>query len=434
MIFLFALLHDSMRENDSTTPSTGRARPSSRASCTPRACCRHHDAARAAPARLLRAHERVRLDRPHRRRLLGRRPARPAARLDHSGSRPSCRPSGRTAGRPTGRSRRPGRCSTHGSAVELAPRDDPAPASDGAALPSPLRRHDPGAAAPARGRARRRRSPLADPAAAVDGDAARALPLGLPRRGGGRDRRALPRLGGAAALAAGRAHLPAAGALGRVLFAPRGGSSRPLRRRGRRRGRAGADRRPDAAREHRRQPPPRPLRRRAARAAAALRAQARAALRPGDRHRGRAAAELLRPPRRRRRGGRDRTRARARGGARAGRGRPHLPRGDALHGREARARDRAAAAGGRASERPAAEAGRYARRHGDGRRRRHLRPPRPRRLRQHRRPWRGGLAADGADPLQPLPGASLPEGREARTDWLWQRWHEVDDWIGEQAA
>ena len=47
------------------------------------------------------------------------------------------------------------------------------------------------------------------------------------------------------------------------------------------------------------------------------------------------------------------------------RGRPHLPRGDALHGREARARDRAAAAGGRAPERAAAATGRYARRHGD---------------------------------------------------------------------
>ena len=49
----------------------------------------------------------------------------------------------------------------------------------------------------------------------------------------------------------------AAGALGCALFAPRGGCSRSASTSRRRCGRAGADRRPDAAREHRRQPPPR---------------------------------------------------------------------------------------------------------------------------------------------------------------------------------
>ncbi len=33
-----------------------------------------------------------------------------------------------------------------------------------------------------------------------------------------------------------------------------------------------------------------------------------------------------------------------------------------------------------------------------------------------------------------FPGASLPEGAEARTEWLWQRWREVDEWIGAQGA
>ena len=47
--------------------------------------------------------------------------------------------------------------------------------------------------------------------------------------------------------------------------------------------------------------------------------------------------------------------------------------------------------------------------------------------------WRA-RAADGADPLHPLSRRLAAAGPGARTDWLWQRWHEVDDWIGEQAA
>ena len=49
--------------------------------------------------------------------------------------------------------------------------------------------------------------------------------------------------------------------------------------------------------------------------------------------------------------------------------------------------------------------------------------------------WRGGLVRRTVRiRFARYPGASLPEDREARIEWLWQRWHEVDDWIGEQAA
>lgn len=49
--------------------------------------------------------------------------------------------------------------------------------------------------------------------------------------------------------------------------------------------------------------------------------------------------------------------------------------------------------------------------------------------------WRGGLVRRTVRiRFNRFPAASLPEGREGRTDWLWQRWHEVDDWIGAQKA
>lgn len=49
--------------------------------------------------------------------------------------------------------------------------------------------------------------------------------------------------------------------------------------------------------------------------------------------------------------------------------------------------------------------------------------------------WRGGLVRRTVRiRFARYPGASLPDGREARTDWLWQRWHEVDDWVGAQGA
>ncbi len=49
--------------------------------------------------------------------------------------------------------------------------------------------------------------------------------------------------------------------------------------------------------------------------------------------------------------------------------------------------------------------------------------------------WRGGLVRRTIRiRFSRFAGSSLPEGREARTAWLWQRWHEVDDWIGVQAA
>ena len=49
--------------------------------------------------------------------------------------------------------------------------------------------------------------------------------------------------------------------------------------------------------------------------------------------------------------------------------------------------------------------------------------------------WRGGLVRRTVRiRFQPLP-RRLPAGdREGRTAWLWQRWHEVDDWIGAQGA
>ncbi len=47
--------------------------------------------------------------------------------------------------------------------------------------------------------------------------------------------------------------------------------------------------------------------------------------------------------------------------------------------------------------------------------------------------WRGGLVRRTVRVrFSRFAAASLPEGREARTAWLWQRWHEVDDWIGAQ--
>lgn len=49
--------------------------------------------------------------------------------------------------------------------------------------------------------------------------------------------------------------------------------------------------------------------------------------------------------------------------------------------------------------------------------------------------WRGGLVRRTVRVrFSRFAGASLPEGREARTDWLWQRWQEVDDWIGAEGA
>ena len=49
--------------------------------------------------------------------------------------------------------------------------------------------------------------------------------------------------------------------------------------------------------------------------------------------------------------------------------------------------------------------------------------------------WRGGLVRRTVHiRFSRFAGSSLPEGREARTAWLWQRWHEVDDWIGAQGA
>lgn len=49
--------------------------------------------------------------------------------------------------------------------------------------------------------------------------------------------------------------------------------------------------------------------------------------------------------------------------------------------------------------------------------------------------WRGGLVRRTVRiRFSRFPGASLPETREGRTAWLWQRWHEVDDWIGAQGA
>jgi methionine synthase I (cobalamin-dependent) len=49
--------------------------------------------------------------------------------------------------------------------------------------------------------------------------------------------------------------------------------------------------------------------------------------------------------------------------------------------------------------------------------------------------WRGGLVRRTVRiRFSRFAAASIPEGREARTAWLWQRWHEVDDWIGAQGA
>jgi 1-acyl-sn-glycerol-3-phosphate acyltransferase len=49
--------------------------------------------------------------------------------------------------------------------------------------------------------------------------------------------------------------------------------------------------------------------------------------------------------------------------------------------------------------------------------------------------WRGGLVRRTVRiRFSRFAGSTLPESREARTDWLWQRWHEVDRWIGAQAA
>jgi 1-acyl-sn-glycerol-3-phosphate acyltransferase len=49
--------------------------------------------------------------------------------------------------------------------------------------------------------------------------------------------------------------------------------------------------------------------------------------------------------------------------------------------------------------------------------------------------WRGGLVRRTVSVrFSRFSGASLPEGREARTTWLWERWHEVDDWIGAQGT
>jgi 1-acyl-sn-glycerol-3-phosphate acyltransferase len=49
--------------------------------------------------------------------------------------------------------------------------------------------------------------------------------------------------------------------------------------------------------------------------------------------------------------------------------------------------------------------------------------------------WRGGLVRRTVRiRFRRFAGDSLPQGREARTAWLWQRWHEVDDWIGAQGA
>ena len=48
--------------------------------------------------------------------------------------------------------------------------------------------------------------------------------------------------------------------------------------------------------------------------------------------------------------------------------------------------------------------------------------------------WRGGLVRRTVRIRFSRFPAPRFGGREARTAWLWQRWHEVDDWIGEQAA
>jgi len=47
--------------------------------------------------------------------------------------------------------------------------------------------------------------------------------------------------------------------------------------------------------------------------------------------------------------------------------------------------------------------------------------------------WRGGLVGQAIRVrFWRVPAADVPAGDEARTEWLYARWQEVDDWVGEQ--
>ena len=218
-----------------------------------------------------------------------------------------------------------------------------------------------------------------------------------------------------------------------------------VRGRGPRAGRARAGDRPHPPREHHRQRAARRRDRARARARPAVRAQARAADDPDDRHRRPLGADDLRAPRVLRPG---REVARLRRLAHdlgEGRG-PDLPRGHAPHAREARPRaggDRRAPARGRAAGRaPAQRAAAAARR-----------PARAARGGPRTPTWwsaatsastasstsaTSGRAAWSARPCACASGATprptCPDGEEERIAWLYERWQVLDDWVGEQRS
>ncbi len=47
--------------------------------------------------------------------------------------------------------------------------------------------------------------------------------------------------------------------------------------------------------------------------------------------------------------------------------------------------------------------------------------------------WRGKLVGTTIHVrFQRFPGSEVPEGREDKVEWLYDRWQEVDDWVGEK--
>ena len=71
---------------------------------------------------------------------------------------------------------------------------------------------------------------------------------------------------------------------------------------------------------------------------------------------------------------------------------------------------------------------------GDGHRL--LRPRRLRRLpvRQRHLGRRAGRIDDPGAGSGATPTAEIPDGERARTEWLYARWQELDDWVGEHRA
>ena len=63
-------------------------------------------------------------------------------------------------------------------------------------------------------------------------------------------------------------------------------------------------------------------------------------------------------------------------------------------------------------------------------------PPGPRSMRERIEAlptWAGGLVGTTIRVrFWRRPAAEIPKSEDERTDWLYERWQELDDWVGEQ--